>query len=140
MERDFIMYTVADITPEIREKSRMLLGYIKLRIEYKRIDLLRKVYTIQDRLNPILDEVLMNIPDESNIERFHSWESILDDPIVLEAVKQLPQLQQDVLWKVHIEGYKQKEIAQELDISPAAVTKAKKRAHKNLLGLIENQS
>lgn len=116
------MYTVADITPEIREKSRMLLGYIKLRIEYKRIDLLRKVYTIQDRLNPILDEVLMNIPDESNIERFHSWESILDDPIVLEAVKQLPQLQQDVLWKVHIEGYKQKEIAQELDISPAAVT------------------
>lgn len=46
----------------------MLLGYIKLRIEYKRIDLLRKVYTIQDRLNPILDEVLMNIPDESNIE------------------------------------------------------------------------
>ena len=134
------MYTVADITPEIREKSRMLLGYIKLRIEYKRIDLLRKVYTIQDRLNPILDEVLMNIPDESNIERFHSWESILDDPIVLEAVKQLPQLQQDVLWKVHIEGYKQKEIAQELDISPAAVTKANKRAHKNLLGLIENQS
>lgn len=122
MESDFIMYTVADITPEIREKSRMLLGYIKLRIEYKRIDLLRKVYTIQDRLNPILDEVLMNIPDESNIERFHSWESILDDPIVLEAVKQLPQLQQDVLWKVHIEGYKQKEIAQELDISPAAVT------------------
>lgn len=134
------MYTVADITPEIREKSRMLLGYIKLRIEYKRIDLLRKVYTIQDRLNPILDEVLMNIPDESNIERFHSWESISDDPIVLEAVKQLPQLQQDVLWKVHIEGYKQKEIAQELDISPAAVTKANKRAHKNLLGLIENQS
>lgn len=71
---------------------------------------------------------------------FHqSWEFQLEQPGLIEAISQLTELQQEVVWRLYVLGESQKEVAIEMGISAAAVSKTKNRAINSLKEKMESK-
>lgn len=66
------------------------------------------------------------------------WETYIQNEKVLTAIKNTTDHQQRILWLVFVISYKQKEVAQMLSVSEAAVSKSKKLGLAKIKRILEN--
>ena len=66
------------------------------------------------------------------------WETYIQNEKVLTAIKNTTDHQQRILWLVFVISYKQKEVAQMLSVSEAAVSKSKELGLAKIKRILEN--
>lgn len=66
------------------------------------------------------------------------WETYIHNEKVLTAIKNTTDHQQRILWLVFVISYKQKEVAQMLSVSEAAVSKSKELGLAKIKRILEN--
>ena len=96
---------------------------------------------IRDVESLFLEEVGENIQEEDALYRTFTpeWEFLMEDDLLIDALHQLTDRQQEILWMLIVEGKSQEEVADSLSQSPASVSQTKKRAYKQLCSFLERK-
>lgn len=114
-------------------KAYRVLKYIRLKIIYKKLDLLRK-YRQQDAHILRENVVAKNPITAAQSEHFRlvpkalEWETVLNNGKLIEAMHKLTLKQQKVLWLALVWDFSQKEIGRILNINNSAVCRIQRRA------------
>lgn len=130
---------IIEITPEIENEFNQWLSYVRIKVGYKKIDLIRKISNVQEKVQQMHENSIENQMIETTHSFHQSWEFQLEQPGLIEAISQLTELQQEVVWRVYVLGESQKEVAIEMGISAAAVSKTKNRAINSLKEKMESK-
>lgn len=127
-----------NITPETVEEFKQWLSYVRIKVGYKKVDLIRKQATEQEKKQEMINSHVGAKFEEIKHSYQESWEFHFEWSELIEALNQLTKLQQEVLWRIYVLGESQKEVAIKLDISTPAVSKVKKRAISKLKEILKN--
>lgn len=129
------------LTKQDWHDARSLLRFIKLKIRYKQLDLWRDMKKVRNTESLFLEEVGENIQEEdAPYDTFTpEWEFLMEDDGLIDALQQLTDRQQEILWMLIVEGKSQEEVAATLRLSPASVSQTKKRAYKQLRSFLERK-
>ena len=129
------------LTKQDWHDARSLLHFIRIKIRYKQLDLWRDMNKIRDVESLCLEEVGENIQEEDALYRTFTpeWEFLMEDDLLIDALHQLTDRQQEILWMLIVEGKSQEEVADSLSQSPASVSQTKKRAYKQLRIFLERK-
>lgn len=116
------------------QQAARLLGLLKLKVKYRKYDLWRDIRSIQDEEVTYLDEMGEHLEEAPVVyENLNQdWAFLLEDGDLIEAIQKLSVRQKDIIWKLYAEGKSQQEIADEVTLSTAAISKTKKRAFKRI--------
>lgn len=109
-----------------------MLRLLKQKVKYKQLDLLRElreVTTEQVFLEDITDSLKEEAADYRTLPQ--DWEFLLEDGGLIEVLRKLSPRQQEVVWLL-VAGWTQKEIADQLGLTPAAVSQTKNRAYQQI--------
>ncbi|MBK0347331.1 sigma-70 family RNA polymerase sigma factor [Aerococcaceae bacterium zg-ZJ1578] len=115
---------------------KQFLNYVKIKIHYKKIDLLRekkKNYTIELEENVVLETKLME-------PKFLVWESAIQNDIMIDYFYSIPEDQQILIWLIFVEQFSQKEISNVLEISQSKLSKLKSKHLKVLKSMMKKES
>lgn len=131
-----------NISEKQRQQCYQLLAYIREKIKYRKIDLIRKNIKTNTR------EVL--IGENQNIERTtyssqyfnqkYNTDTYIENEFLRRSINNLPERQRDFIKLHYLQGYSQKEIADMLNVSPSAISQLKGRAIDNLRIFYKNNS
>ena len=118
-----------------------MLGLLRLKVEYKRKDLLEDSKKIHKTEVTFLDEMGGSLKEqEVDYQTFTAdWEFLLEDEHLISALYNMTDRQQEIVWKMFVEGKSQEEVAEDLSLSPASISQTKKRAYKYLRGVLKNE-
>ena len=120
------------LSPEDFQHGQQLLGLLKQKVKYKQLDLLRElreVTTEQVFLEDITDSLKEEAADYRTLTQ--DWEFLLEDGGLIEVLRKLSPRQQEVVWLL-VAGWTQKEIADQLGLTPAAVSQTKNQAYQQI--------
>lgn len=131
-----------NISEKQRQQCYQLLAYIREKIKYRKIDLIRKNIKTNTR------EVL--IGENQNIERTtyssqyfnqkYNTDTYIENEFLRRSINNLPERQRDFIKLHYLQGYSQKEIADMLNVSPSAISQLKGRAIDNFRIFYKNNS
>lgn len=121
-------------------KASILLGMLKKRVSFKKIDLLRKLKLKNDREAYVDDRVMEN---ESSFEENYNfsslgWEQQFVNPKLSDAVANLSKDYQALLHQIYVEELSLTEIAKYNGVSIQSVSKKKQRALKQLYAYLNS--
>ncbi|AZP04300.1 RNA polymerase sigma factor [Jeotgalibaca ciconiae] len=130
-----------ELTEHDWQKAMRLLGLLRLKVEYKRKDLLEDSKKIHKTEVTFLDEMGGSLKEqEVDYQTFTAdWEFLLEDEHLISALYNMTDRQQEIVWKMFVEGKSQEEVAEDLSLSPASISQTKKRAYKYLRGVLKNE-
>lgn len=122
------------LTEQDWEQAAKLLALLKLKVGYRKVDLLRDSQKIRNQERVYLDEMGDNLEEEPIDYRGFTkdWEFLLEDADLIDAVQKLTTRQREILWKMYAEGKSQQEIADELELSTPSISKTKNLAYKRI--------
>jgi len=123
----------ASLTKEDFQHGQQLLGLLKQKVKYRKLDLLRELQKTATTEQTFLEEGADSLAEEAPAYQTFSqeWEFLLEDGELVEVLRQLTPRQQEVVWLL-LAGWSQKEIADHLGLTPAAVSQTKNRAYQEI--------
>lgn len=130
------------ITEKDWQKAFRLLALLKLKVGYKRLDLLRESQKLHSIESTYLEEIGDVVEEEEAEYQIipEEWDFALEDGDLIEGLHHLSKRQQEVFWKIFVEGKTQEEIASDLKISPASISKTKVRAYGQLREFLKRRN
>ncbi len=100
-------------------------------INFRKIDYLRKYYAGREDVTSTIEDnpeyISENVTNDAHAGELRDIEN---------ALKQLPQKQQDIFRKIKIEGYTAQEVANEMEMNDSAVKVSAHRTMKKLQGML----
>lgn len=129
----FASVTEEELSLEDIQLTKRYLFLVKLRIESRRKDFMRKLCAMKQKEELMEDMTAMNLCTEDDyFDHYLDWTRHITDELLLNRLVQLPLNQQRILWGVYVCKDTQKHLSEQLSISPVAVHKAMQRALKQL--------
>ncbi|EKB53853.1 sigma-70 family RNA polymerase sigma factor [Facklamia hominis] len=130
MKKEKITY----ISNQQKQECKQLLAYLKQKISYLKIDLLRKYRKTTTREYLLKeDDNIEDIAYRCNEDYIlNDYERIINNKNLEVAFTTLSPLQKKIIWLNFFKGYSQQEISKLMNTSPSAISQIKNRALKKM--------